>query len=576
MKRRSLSLLLGVVLTFTSVAACDTQDDNGQSDTTVTTVATTEDTTDAESEAEGTETETENNEDPSVDGDSSEYFPLDEQITISIGGVRQDNFTPFEEQTYFIELEEETNVKVEWLDWPQSIQQERRNLAFSSGNLPDALYGSWSLDKPDVVRYGGEGMLLDLNPYVNDDVMPNVNRLFNDVDELRTSLQVPSGELYVLATLNQNDLPSTNDTLLINTEWLQAVNKEMPTTTDELIDVLKAFRDAGDLNGNGQDDEIPMSFLYMDGNNGAFGLMGFTGIPAQNKNSRMVMKDGEPAFFQVLDEYKTYLTFLNELHTENLLDKEVFTMNVPTYNAKTQTSDPTIGVISSWTAETVNKPIESYNADEDGVYQYLPPLKGRDGVEPKWGMRVNPLNANLSFAVNADTEYPEEIARWIDLAYDKETSINNYVGKVGVHIQHEGGNQYSNILKEDGSRYSQPEMSSEIPKKFAVAWVLEGDVEFIDAIESPQNKNAADAVYGPYLETNYVNDYIMSTEDESNRMSLLSADIFAHADRLTAEFVTYGGIEEGWDDYIQELNDLGLEEYVQIKTDIHNRATSGE
>lgn len=504
---------------------------------------------------------------------SGEFFPLQKPITIKIAGVRGDSSTPFAEVAMFKELEKQTNVKVEWIDWPQSVQKEKRNLAFSSGDLPDALYGGWSLDKPDVVKYGGDGMLLDLNKYLNDKYMPNFSRILAAEDGLKNSISVPSGEVYVLPTLNKNSLPNTNDTLVINTEWLDKVGKKKPATIDELVDVLKAFKVAGDLNGNGKNDEIPMSFLYNDGNSGAFGLMGFTGIPAQNKNSRMVMKDGKPAFFPALDEYKEYLKFLNKLHVEGLLDKEVFTMNSPAYNAKTQTKTPTVGVISTWTAETVNKSLPGYDATKEGVYQYLAPLKGPSGVEPKWGLRINALNANLTFAVSAKTKYPEEIVRWIDIAYSKENSINNYVGVVGKHIKSEGGNKYSNILKPDGKKFTDDEMSADIPKKFAVAYVLEGEVDFIDKIVSPQNKDAADKIYEPYIEKNYVNDYVMSTTEEGNRMALLATDLFAHVDQMTAKFVTSGGIDEGWDAYIKQLKTLGLDEYVKIKTDIHNRAS---
>lgn len=510
------------------------------------------------------------------EGKKAAFFPLEKPVSITIAGVRGDANPPFSDVTYFKELEKQTNVKVEWLDWPQSIQKEKRSLAFSSGDLPDAFYGSWSLDKPDVVKYGGDGLLLDLNPYINEDVMPNVTQLFKDVKGLKTSLQVPTGEVYVLATLNQNGLPKTNDTMVINSDWLKKVNKQIPTTTEELKDVLRAFKAAGDLNGNGQDDEIPMSFIYGDGNSGFFGLMGFTGIPAQNKNSRMVMKDGKPAFFPALDEYKEYLTFLHEIQAEGLLDPEVFTMNNPAYNAKTQTPTPTVGFLSTWSAETVNKSIKGNDPKKEGTYVYVKPLKGPKGVEPKWGLRVNPLNANLSFAVSAKTEHAELIARWIDLAYDKQTSINNYVGLVGKYIKHEGGNKYSNILKPNGKRYSKDDMSVDIPAKFAVAWVREGDVEFTDKIVSPQNKNAADELYGPYLEHNYVNDYIMSSIEENNRMALLATDLFAYVDQMTAKFVTDGGIEEGWDKYIKQLKSLGVDEYTQIKTDINNRANGNK
>lgn len=511
---------------------------------------------------------------PSEAVSSEAYFPLSKEVNVTIAGVREDGFVPFEDCKMFQELEGQTNVKVKWLDWPQSQQKEKRNLAFASGDLPDAFYGSWSLDKPDVVKYGGEGMLLRLNDYLNETYMPNFTRILENCPELLKALSTPDGDVYALPTLNQNGLPKTNDTMLINKEWLEKVNMEMPSTTEELFQVLMAFKEAGDLNGNGKDDEVPMTFKYGENNTGMMSLLGFTGIVSNSKQSRMAIKDGVPVFAPATDEYREYLLFLNRLFENGLLDREAFTMDNPAYNAKTQTSTPVAGVLSGWSAELVNRPIEGNVPEEEGTYVYLAPVKGENGKEPVWGMRVNALNANLSFAINAKTKYAEELVRWIDLAYAKDTSVENYLGKIGVHIKKEDGEgNYSKIKNAEGKEFSNDEKSVEVPNKFAVAWILDGDANFIDTIETPQNKDAADAFYAPYLEENYVNDYIMMTPQENERIAFLVTDLISYVDQSSAKFITEGGIEEGWDEYIAQLKNLGLDEYVEIKTQIHNRAT---
>ncbi len=521
--------------------------------------------------------ETTKNDAPAASGEvvsSEDFFPLKEEINVTIAGVREDGFVPFDQCNMFKELEKQTNVKVKWLDWPQSQQKEKRNLAFASGTLPDAFYGSWSLDKPDVVKYGAEGMLFRFNDYLNETYMPNFTRILEACPELLNALSTPEGDVYALPTLNQNGLPKTNDTLMINTEWLKKVNKEMPTTTDELFDVLMAFKEAGDLNGNGKDDEVPLTFKYGENNTGMMSLLGFTGIVSNSKLSRMAMKDGQPVFAPATDEYKEYLTFLNKLYSNGLLDREAFTMDNPAYNAKTQTSTPVAGVLSGWSAELVNRPIAGNDPTKEGVYAYLAPVKGDNGKEPVWGMRVNALNANLSFAISADSEYAEELVRWIDLAYAKEASVENYLGKIGVHIQkEEGEGNYSKIMNAEGKEFSNDEKSVEVPNKFAVAWILEGDANFVDVIDSPQNKDAADAFYEPYLEENYVNDYVMMTEEENERIAFLATDLISYVDQMSAKFITEGNIDAGWDAYISQLKNLGLDEYVEIKTQIHNRAT---
>lgn len=507
---------------------------------------------------------------------AGDYFPLAKPVNVTIAGVREDGFVPFEDCQMFNDLEKSTNVKVKWLDWPQSQQKEKRNLAFASGDLPDALYGSWSLDKPDVVKYGSEGMLLRLNDYLNDTYMPNFSRILKERPELLSALSTPEGDVYVLPTFNENGLAKTNDTLLINKTWLKKVGKEMPTTTDELFDVLMAFKEAGDLNGNGKADEIPMTFKYGESNTGLMGLMGFTGLVMDNKQSRMALKDGVPVFGPATDEYKEYITYLNRLFENGLLDREAFTMDNPSYNAKTQTSTPVAGVISAWTAEGINRPIPGNDPTKEGEYVYLPPLKGPSGEEPVWTRRINAINANLSFAISASTKYPEELVRWIDLAYDKETSIENYLGKLGVHIKKEPGeNNYSKILNDQGKEFTNDEKSALVPNKFAVAYILEGDVNFIDKVESPQNKDAADAIYGPYLIKDYVDEYVMATQEENERLAFLTTDLISYTDQMTAKFITEGGIDANWDTYISKLKDLGLDEYVQLKTQIHERALSG-
>ena len=56
---------------------------------------------------------------------------------------------------------------------------------------------------------------------------------------------------------------------VINKTWLDQLGLEVPTTVDEFTECLKAFRDAGDLNGNGIADEVPLATRF--GSDDTFG-----------------------------------------------------------------------------------------------------------------------------------------------------------------------------------------------------------------------------------------------------------------------------------------------------------------
>ena len=122
---------------------------------------------------------------------------------------------------------------------------------------------------------------------------------------LLESITAADGNIYGLPQFDYSIQDVTNDTLIINTEWLEKVGMDMPTTTEEFYQVLKAFKEAGDLNGNGKADEIPFTFLYNGGNNGQLSFMGFTGLAYNNQHERICYKDGQIVYVPQQEEYKS-------------------------------------------------------------------------------------------------------------------------------------------------------------------------------------------------------------------------------------------------------------------------------
>lgn len=48
-------------------------------------------------------------------------------------------------------------------------------------------------------------------------------------------------------------------------------------------------------------------------------------------------------------------------------------------------------------------------------------------------------------------------------------------------------------------------------------------------------------------------------------MARYETDIKQYAEQKKADWILNGGVEDQWDEYIQKLNDLGLEKYLEIK-----------
>ena len=63
----------------------------------------------------------------------------------------------------------------------------------------------------------------------------------------------------------------------------------------------------------------------------------------------------------------------------------------------------------------------------------------------------------------------------------------------------------------------------------------------------------------------------MYTTEENEQLATLLTDINSYVDTTRAEWVTNGGIDQGWDAYIAQLKAMGLDDLIKIYTDAYSR-----
>ena len=90
-----------------------------------------------------------------------------EKLTVSVATKRSEQYGKDPDQQWFwIWSETYSGIDFEVDQILSTAVDERKSLMFASGDLPDLLFGI-NLDTSELVRYGmGEGMLLDLTPYM--------------------------------------------------------------------------------------------------------------------------------------------------------------------------------------------------------------------------------------------------------------------------------------------------------------------------------------------------------------------------------------------------------------------------
>lgn len=122
-------------------------------------------------------------------------------------------------------------------------------------------------DVPDYFQTG----ITDLQNLVDNEIIAPIDDYVATMDSFQSLLEVPGNqESYDNFSLNGNHyaLPDMAfegtlngpgiDGMIVRTDWLENIEAEVPTTLDELHDVLYAFT-FDDPDGNGQDDTYGLS-----------------------------------------------------------------------------------------------------------------------------------------------------------------------------------------------------------------------------------------------------------------------------------------------------------------------------
>jgi putative aldouronate transport system substrate-binding protein len=459
----------------------------------------------------------------------------------------------------YLELfEKETNVHVNLTSFEYTAARERMNIMVSSGDYPDAI-GGW-IGVP-VQQYAADGVIIPLEDLI-DKYTVNIKAALAQPGA-RQGVIMDDGHIYSPPLLL--DEPTTHWIPWINEKWLNQVDMKMPTTTEELKQVLIAFRDKiPPVNGQ---KIIPLSSYpttiawYINGLAGWFGI---------NAYSTSVMINGQVEYPMVMPQFKEYIKYMADLNANGLLDPELFTQDSATHQAKGKQGLYGID-IAYWALDT--GPIVTTDPTER-PYDFvpLPVLKAPGVTKPVWNRNSTGLKVfNGNFVISSKAKNPITIIRWLDNLYTEEHSMELKWGALGVKIEKVGNRTYREIdtsgwTAEQNDNYSK---SYYFPQIF---WerIATGLAELLPPVGKKPNytsktaKDLANEIYAPYLEPD-VFPRIMYTDEESQKLADLGTAIDTYAPQKWAEWIMgQANVDAEWDAYVAQINKFGLQERLTI------------
>ncbi|MBQ2271728.1 MAG: extracellular solute-binding protein [Firmicutes bacterium] len=244
-------------------------------------------------------------------------FAEEEVVTLTYlsNGNRPQNEYTDETWQY---IKDNLGIDLQVTQAPENFTQQLA-LLVASGDIPDLIW----MDYNTYVSYAEEGLFYDIG-----DLVANYPAIMEYVDtngmgEYCWNRMTIDGSIYGVPTRSVNP---TMYTAAIRQDWLDAKGLAVPTTLDELTEVLRIFTEE-DPDGNGQNDTYGASFTGMDYASVFFGAFGATSMMDYFLN-----EDGTITTNVISDEYKEALIYLNDIFEKGYIDPESFTQaNSQTY-----------------------------------------------------------------------------------------------------------------------------------------------------------------------------------------------------------------------------------------------------
>lgn len=445
------------------------------------------------------------------------------------------------------------------LKWMNMQSDEQVNLTFASDDEGGVILTS-ILSDALVSQYSASGMFLPLDEYINEDIMPNLCKMFEKHPSAKAVATMPDGHIYALPNYIGIQSQFLESIIYINKVWLDKLNLEIPTTTDELYEVLKAFKTM-DPNGNGEADEIPISFITNDAYSMPEALLSCWGLSTKpgKFDSYLDVENGEVKFTPIEDAWKEMIKYYNKLYTEGLLDQEALTHVGSVFQSKLDAPTSLIGVVWS-----ISNPMA--NADE---YVAIPPIHA-PGYEVKWHVNPGGLGLKNRAAITRKCTDVEGALRWLDTCYDEKNTIENFYGAVGDTLRLEDG-MYKFNEPEGGK-----ELSIWCTERTLNSTGLPGVIEdesigtLLEASSIFTAKKDAYEMYAPYVDDEIWTRPYYSNE-QIERIGTLQTDIFNIVGQNMAAWISgKSDVTADWDAYVQSLYNVGLEEYLQITQEAYN------
>lgn len=330
-----------------------------------------------------------------------------------------EKFVSWKESPFHTGLSEKLGVNIEWM-FPTTGTTPTvftNTLMADPSNLPHIMLSSF-MDNANLLLE--DEVIWDLTPYIQE-YAPAYYEFLQTNPAYDRAMKTDDGQYYTFGFFREDG--GWNDTYLgpvVRKDWLDECGLEIPTTISEFENVIRVFNEK-----YGAKFSFAMMRYKYNGLAGAFGAYG-TSLPGWS----WFVKDGKVGLGQVQPEFRDYLSWMNMLWDEGLMDQDVLTLDDTSLKAKIHNdqcgiSVTSMGQLTNWNNERISK-------GEEPVWIGIPYPKADDGSLSSvvGGFGIGQWTAVIT--KSADEETMKTCLQMLDYAYTHEGFMYWNYGNEGV------------------------------------------------------------------------------------------------------------------------------------------------
>lgn len=562
--KKLLAILLSASMVATMLTGCA-----GSSETTdaaATTAAAAAETKAAETKA--AETKAAEAAETAAATENPSTWLCDEKTTLTVltyDAVNNTYPAPSNDLPFWQYLEDRTNVHIEWEIVPVAGYEEVMAARLASGaDLPDIVNVRTFTSANEA---GKNGMFVNYSDKW-DECFTNTEKYFSDQGvNYRSMISNEDGSAYAMV----GTVSPTEGHIIYcyNTQWMEKLGAKIPETLDEFTALLKQMKEAGDLNGNGEADEVIFSSSNLDT---IASVMNNTfGLNAYEAWDQFAVDNGTVYPEYTTDKEKAYLTYMNQLYKDGLLDPEIGSMTADMLSEKVAADRVGVFVYYSAFAITYGSLTTAAQADPLGEYYTLGrPLASEYNDNQAYFIRRDKSSGDAT-CVNVESSNIDLACKWLDTLFaDPDVLRTRTCGFEGEDYTLNADGSIELIQPADGSAWS-------IVQKGCGQIAM----PFIQTKEQLLNSKQAYkwyiAEYDAIREEcefrkPQITQVTAYTESEQEMIDEVRTDCKDYYEEMRGKFVTGAAdINAEWDTYVSNMQKLGLDTWTKAWQSVYDR-----